>query len=215
LLRVLRGLGGRRRQDDQARPGRAGQADEVGNRHVGTEVVYPPAVFAQAGRRHERGQRVMLARRGRRHGGAARAAARLLGPGGDEPFADRARPMLDRHRHGARRPVVPDPAQGRRDDQVAQVEQRDAGDEPGEQVPCALVIAGYQGLVQAFDLRCPVPYPDLAARLRAAGPQFGQGADVALADLVAARGLASGQGSFPDPPVGGLVMHPEGLSRVS
>lgn len=50
-----------RRHDDQAGPGFGGEADDLGGRQVGAQVVNLPVVLAQAGRRHEGGQRVPLA----------------------------------------------------------------------------------------------------------------------------------------------------------
>jgi hypothetical protein len=122
LVRGLPGrarrLGGRRGQHHQAGAGLDGQPGYLGDRQVGRQVMDQPAIFAQAGRRHQGGQRVAFSRRRGRHGDASRAAVWLLGTGGDEPFADGAGAVFHRDRQLAFGPFVADPGQRGRDDQL-------------------------------------------------------------------------------------------------
>ena len=109
--------------------------DDLGGRQVGGQVVDLPVVLAQAGRGHQGGQRVPLAGRRRGHGDAARAALRLGDAGGDEPLADRGRAVLGGDGQLAGRPGLPDPAQRRGDDLVAQPDEGRARGEAREVLP--------------------------------------------------------------------------------
>jgi hypothetical protein len=112
-------LGGGRGQHDQAGAGLDGQPGHLGDRQVGRQVMDQPAIFAQAGRRHQGRKRVAFSRWRGRHRDASRAAVRLLGAGGDKPFADGAGAVFRRDRHPAFGPFVADPVQRGRDDPLA------------------------------------------------------------------------------------------------
>jgi hypothetical protein len=201
-------------QHDQVGPGAEGQAGHLLGGQVGRQVVHQPVVFAQARRRHQRGQPVPFPRRGGGHRDAPRAPLRLVRPRGDEPLADGAGPVLDRDGELAGGPLLTDPAQRRRYDQLAQIRHRHAVGEPVQVVPCPGLVPGHDRRVQPVGLRRPVANPDFGPRRRAGGTALRQRPDVALADLVTARGLPRRKHSVAHPAVGGLVVHPEGVGGL-
>jgi len=103
-------------------------------------------VLAQTRRRHQRGQPVPFPRRGGGHRDAPRTALRLVRAGGYEPLADGAGPVLDCDGELAGGPLLTDPAQRRRYDQLAQIGHRHAVGEPVQVAPCP-------GLVPHHDRR--------------------------------------------------------------
>jgi hypothetical protein len=177
--------------------------------------MHQPAVLPQAGRRHQRGQRVPFAGRRGGHRDPARPARRLVHAGGDEPLADRAGPVLGRDRDLTRGPFVSDPAQRGRDDPLAQVDQRHARGQPRHIVPGQRLVTGHDRVVQPAGLGRPVADLYLGPRRRARGALLGQREDVGVADLVAAARLPGRERALPDPGVGGLVMHPESVRRLA
>ena len=96
-------------------------------------MVHEPAVLAQAGGRHQRGQAVPLTGRGRHHRPPARPPAGLPRVQGDQPLADGARTVLLRDRDLPGRPAIPDAPQRRGDNKLAQVGDAHPGREPPSQ----------------------------------------------------------------------------------
>jgi hypothetical protein len=147
-----------------------GQPGHLGDRQVGRQVMHQPAVFAQARRGHQGRKTVPFPGRRGHHRDAARAALRLAGARGDEPFADGAGPVLGRDAHAARGPVLADPVKRGRDDPLAQVGQRHAARQPGDDVPGRGLVTGHDRRVQPVRLGRPVTYPDVRPRRGARGP---------------------------------------------
>ena len=169
-----------------------------------------PAVLAQAGRRHERGQAVAFPGRSGDDRGAAGPPGGLAGAGGDQPLADRAGPVLLGNGNPARFPVVADPAQRGRDDVLAQADERHAGRQPFEAVACLRFVPRGDQRVQALGLRGPVADVDGPDGFPAKAAAGGERPDLTVIDLVTPSHLAGRKDALAHPAVGGLVVHAEG-----